>query len=265
MTTPTPAEREAIAEVFDRSAGGYDSVIPFFQTFGGLLVEVAEVVAGERVLDVAAGRGASAFPAAERGAEVVAVDLSSAMVEALRADAASRGLGVTAEVADAHDLGYEDEFDVVLCGFTLHFVPAPERILEGFRRGLRSGGRCAISYPTGGGEGWGFYGDVLGRYAPRAQRPLSRPPDPGDLAGLVKQAGFERVAARDVTRAFTFASPEEWWRWVWTQGQRAPLEHFDADTLREIEAEMLDAVAAVGTPDGIPLHQTARFVTGVRP
>lgn len=153
--------------MFGRSAPSYDSVIPFFSTFGELLVDIAAIRPNERVLDVAAGRGASAFPAAERGAEVVAVDLAPVMVEALRADAAERGLDrLEVAIGDAEDLRYEDEFDVVLCGFALHIVPAPDRAFAGSLRALRPGGRCAVSYPTGGGPGWEFYADVVRRSRP---------------------------------------------------------------------------------------------------
>ena len=260
------SDSRAIADVFDRSAPSYDSVIPFFTTFGELLVDVAAVASGERVLDVAAGRGASAFPAAARGAEVVAVDLAPVMVERLRADAAERGLDhVTVETGDAEELAYEDEFDVVLCGFALHIVPAPDRAFEGFLRALRPGGRCAVSFPTGGGPGWEFYGDVLRRFAPRARPPLTPPPAARDLPELMAAAGFAGVEERDETRTFTFDGPDAWWAWVWSHGQRAPLEHFDEATLEEIRAEMFEAVAGIATPDGIALHQSARFITGVKP
>lgn len=260
------SDSRAIADVFDRSAPSYDSVIPFFSTFGELLVDVAAIEPGERVLDVAAGRGASALPAAARGAEVVAVDLAPVMVEALRADAAARGLDrLEVAIGDAEDLRYEDEFDVVLCGFALHIVPAPERVLAGSLLALRPGGRCAASYPTGGGPGWEFYGEVLGRFAPRGRQPLTPPPGPRDLRELMETAGFTDVTSRDETRTFTFEGPDAWWTWVWSHGQRAPLELFDGATLDEIREEMFEAVAALTTAEGIPLHQTARFVTGVKP
>ncbi len=46
------------------------------------LVELAGVTAGQLVLDVAAGTGTSAVPAAERGAEVVATDRTPELLRA---------------------------------------------------------------------------------------------------------------------------------------------------------------------------------------
>lgn len=54
------AGRELVG-VFDRAAATYDTVIPFFATFGRALVEHATLARGEVVLDVAAGRGAVLF------------------------------------------------------------------------------------------------------------------------------------------------------------------------------------------------------------
>jgi O-methyltransferase/aklanonic acid methyltransferase len=56
-------DRRTVAGVFGRSAASYDSVIPFFGTFGRLLVDAAALRPGERVLDLACGRGACALPA----------------------------------------------------------------------------------------------------------------------------------------------------------------------------------------------------------
>jgi len=59
--------KEQVVAVFDRAAATYDRVGPrFFSHFGRRLTELAELAPGMRVLDVAAGRGAVLFPAAEK-------------------------------------------------------------------------------------------------------------------------------------------------------------------------------------------------------
>ena len=69
-----------IAGVFGRAAPIYDRIGPrFFAHFGRRLVELAEVPSGARVLDVATGRGAALFAAAEavgRHGHVTGIDLS---------------------------------------------------------------------------------------------------------------------------------------------------------------------------------------------
>src|SRR5262249_41299663 len=104
---------------FDQLADTYDTVIPFFETFGRHLVDAAAPQPGDRVLDVACGRGACLFAAAERvgtRGSVLGVDLSSAMVDQARDELARRDLPapVQVRVADAERLDLaDDSFDVV--------------------------------------------------------------------------------------------------------------------------------------------------------
>jgi SAM-dependent methyltransferase len=258
-----------MASVFDRSAPTYDSVIPFFAHFGRRLVELAELRSGERVLDVGTGRGASAFPAAElvgTDGSVVAIDLSPEMIRHINAEREQRGVtNIDARVADAQELNFKNEFDVALSGSALHIVPDPGAVIEGIHAALNAGGRVVVCHPTGGGEEWNFFGDVLRAFAPRAQRPLEPPPSPPDLGDLLSEAGFTDLEITEEVGEFTFEDEEAWWRWVWSQGMRAFLEAFDDDVLEEVRAEMFQRVSALRGPEGIPLHQKMRYLRGRRP
>ena len=112
-------------------------------------MEVANINAGAHVLDIASGRGAVLFPAAERvgaGGEVVGIDLAEAMAHATSEEAASRGLKARVNVMDAEELTFPDEsFDCVTCGFGIMFFPDQDRGLAQMRRVLKSGGCLAIS------------------------------------------------------------------------------------------------------------------------
>jgi 2-polyprenyl-3-methyl-5-hydroxy-6-metoxy-1,4-benzoquinol methylase len=71
--------------------------------------------AGDRILDVAAGCGNAAIPAALAGASVVACDLTPELFESGRRRAAQRGVEVEWRQADAEALRFGDgEFDTVL-------------------------------------------------------------------------------------------------------------------------------------------------------
>ena len=260
---------QEMASVFDRSAPTYDSVIPFFAHFGRRLVELAELQAGERVLDVGAGRGAASFPAAEAvgpDGTVVAVDLSAGMIRHLDIEREQRGVSnLEARVADAHDLDFNNEFDVVLSGSVLHIVPDPGAVTKGMYAALRPKGRFVICHPAGGGEQWDFFGDVLRSFAPRAARPLQPPPTPPDLEGLLGSAGFVDLDVSEEVGEFTFENEDAWWRWVWSQGMRGFLEAFDDGVLDEVRTEMFARVSALREPEGIPLHQKMRYLRGRRP
>src|SRR5664279_4791170 len=82
---------------------------------GPALVNACKVRRGDRVLDVAAGSGNAAIPAALIGANVVASDLTPELFESGRTQAAARGADLEWATADAEALPFADgEFDVVM-------------------------------------------------------------------------------------------------------------------------------------------------------
>src|SRR5215213_6647216 len=96
------------------ASGNYPAVADeVVGSLGGVLVEAVAVQPGQRVLDVAAGTGTSAVPAARRGAVVRATDLTPELLEVGRTslDSDSNGgggedLDLTWETADAEALPY---------------------------------------------------------------------------------------------------------------------------------------------------------------
>src|SRR3954468_9667374 len=81
---------------------------------GPVLVDAAGIGPGDHVLDVAAGSGNVAIPAAATGAHVVASDLTPELLEQGSTDAQAAGVSLEWKVADAEHLPFEDDsFDVV--------------------------------------------------------------------------------------------------------------------------------------------------------
>jgi len=269
--TERAAKDDSLAAVFGRAAPTYDTIIPFFATFGSFLVDLADPKPGERVLDVASGRGASLFPAAERvgpSGEVLGVDLAEPMVDALRADIERRAVSnASVQHMDAMALDLPDAgFDVVLCGFSLWLFPDPEVAASEFRRVLRAGGRCAVSKPTGAASLWAFLLPLAASFAPRATTPFPPLPDrDADQAAILSRAGFEIVEDVERSASFMLGDAEAWWRWVWSAGLRSFLELLPEDALAELKAEAFLRLVQHETPDGIPLHQRARFVVAEAP
>ncbi|MEW6475205.1 MAG: class I SAM-dependent methyltransferase [Actinomycetota bacterium] len=116
------------------------------------LARVLRLRRGERVLDVACGRGGSALLLADEfAASVDGVDLGRASVEHARAEAIRRDLdGLTRfHVGDAERLPFPDAtFDVVICECSLCTFPDKDRAAAEFARVLRPGGRLGLTDVT---------------------------------------------------------------------------------------------------------------------
>jgi SAM-dependent methyltransferase len=110
------------------------------------LVEALRLEPGMRLLDVGCGPGRHAHAFAERGIEVVGIDISRRFVDLATASAPA---GATFRRLDARALDYDAEFDaaVSLCqgAFGLVGPGADEEVLAGMARALRPGGRVAVS------------------------------------------------------------------------------------------------------------------------
>ena len=129
------------------ASGDYPSMVEtFLLPLGPRLVEACGIEPGMRVLDVAAGTGNASLPAAERGADVTASDLTPELLEAGRARVADNALMIDWVEADAEKLPFEDEsFDVVLGHAVLHHIPDLPRAFAEMRRVLRPGGRVLFA------------------------------------------------------------------------------------------------------------------------
>lgn len=139
------------------------------ETVGGLgaeLVAACGVERGQRVLDVAAGAGNAAIPAAETGAAVVASDLTPELFEAGRVQAAARGVELEWVEADAEALPFADgAFDVVMSCLGAMFAPDHRAVAGELVRVCRPGGTVGMLNAAPGGWLAAFL-ELVGRYAP---------------------------------------------------------------------------------------------------
>ena len=154
------------------ASGSYRTVVDdVVAALGGILVDTLDIRPGQRVLDVAAGTGTSALPAARCGAHVTATDLTPELLEVGRSDAASEGLDISWQTADAEALPYPDsEFDVVLSAIGVMFAPHHQQAADELIRVCRPGGTVAVLNWTPEG----FIGQVFA-----TMKPYGPPPPPG--------------------------------------------------------------------------------------
>lgn len=138
---------------------------------GDVLVEACGIGSGQRVLDVAAGSGNVAIPAARAGAAVVASDITPELLEAGRAEAERQGLALEWVEADAQALPFEDDaFDVVTSSFGVMFAPDQRAAAAELARVCRPGGTIGLANWTPGSWVAQFFATLM---------PFRPPPPPG--------------------------------------------------------------------------------------
>ena len=152
--------------------GNYPSVVTdVVAPLGPILVDAAGIQPGDVVLDVAAGSGNAAIPAARAGARVIASDLTPELLETGQKLAAEAGVQLTWETADAEALPYGDsEFDAVLSCLGVMFAPHHQTSADELIRVCRPGGTIGLLSWTPSG----FIGQMFA-----TMRPYAAPPPPG--------------------------------------------------------------------------------------
>lgn len=274
-SSETSQRKQQVSGLFDRVANTFDHVGPrFFSHFGRRLVELARIPSGAHVLDVATGRGAALFPAAESvgtQGRVIGIDLSEGMVQETAKELARLGLSSNVEVRqmDAEHLQFPDEsFDYVLCAFGIFFFPQLDRAMSEFRRVLKPNGRIVVTtWEKSWDEHWGWFDELVKTHIPpepEASRPAesdsaSQPifDTPEGLKAILNKAGFADIQIVFEATDFVYATEDEYWSTLWSHGARVSLEKIEqatgADGLEKFKSDVFKKAQTIKQTDGI--HQ----------
>jgi ubiquinone/menaquinone biosynthesis C-methylase UbiE len=192
------------------ASGDYAVVGTTLQIVGETLCESADLRAGERVLDVAAGNGNATLAAARRWCEVTSTDYVPALLERGRERAAAERLnGIEFQEADVEALPFDDgSFDAVLSTFGCMFAPNASRAAAEMIRVCRPGGRIAMANWTP----QGFIGQVfrtVGAFVP----PPAGVASPALWGTTARIAELFEASAADIVSVprrfvFRYRSPE---------------------------------------------------------
>lgn len=261
------ARKAQIRAIFDRLAGDYDAAGPgCFAYFGQRLVEEVGIELGQDILDVASGRGAVLFPAAElvgsRGT-LVGIDLADEMARATNEEAVRRGVGARVRIMDAEQLDFPDgSFDRVLCGFGLMFFPHLDQALSEFRRVLKPEGRIGVStWRVSQADDLSVVLDDLSLGGTGEPGWIT---DPDDLARLLMRAGFSNVRVMADAKAFRYTDLEQYWQNARGTGLRQHLDALDGEQAERVRAALADRVGRHQRSDGIYLEATALLAIATR-
>jgi SAM-dependent methyltransferase len=135
---------------------------------GEVLVDTVGITAEEKVVDIGAGSGNASIPAARRGADVVATDLTPELLEVGRAAADEEGLTLRWRTADAEAMPCDDgQHDVAISCVGIMFAPHHQVAADELVRVVRSGGRIGLLSWTPAG----FIGQMFATMKPYAPAP----------------------------------------------------------------------------------------------
>jgi ubiquinone/menaquinone biosynthesis C-methylase UbiE len=186
-----------------------------------LMLDLAGIGEGSRVLDVAAGAGGQSLAAARRvgpGGSVLATDISSNILDFAAQRARDAGLGnVETALLDGEHLDVpEASFDAVISRVGFIYFPDQQAALRGMWQALRPGGRLAgIVYSTPqANEFFSLPVSIVRRHA-RLPPPAPGQPgpfslgEPGVIEAAYERAGFGDVQVRRMAAPLQLASAQE--------------------------------------------------------
>lgn len=257
------SKKDQVREYFsDISLPDFGVDSRFFPVMGKRLVELSGISSGSRVLDVAAGRGASLFPAAEQAGEigeVIGIDLADGMVMETAKEIGQRKIqSASIRLMDAEQLEFESEyFDRVLCGFALFFMPRLDKALAEFHRVLKPGGTSAVSTFGKEDEQFEWYEELLVKYGISRQVPVTQSlDDPAELQSAFSEAGFSSIQIVEERFDSEYGAEEDWWSHLWSTADRIALEAMRGESRRALRDEAF-AEIQVFERDGkihVPYH-----------
>jgi ubiquinone/menaquinone biosynthesis C-methylase UbiE len=127
--------------------GDFTKIAAFMRQSGEAVVESIGINPPLRVLDLGCGDGTTAVPLAQRGAEVVGIDIAENLVEAGNRRAKEAGLErLRFQSGDACDLREVEDhsFDMTFSMFGAMFAPRPFDVAREMVRVTKGGGRIVM-------------------------------------------------------------------------------------------------------------------------
>lgn len=236
---------------WDRAAEHYE---PFWkkqlQPAQELLLEMAAIQPGERVLGTASGTGLVTFPAAMAvgpSGEVVATDISQVMVDRIATAAGALGFSnVTTERMGAEELKLPDaSFDVAICALGFMYYPDADLAMREMYRVLRPGGRAAVAvWGARKNCGWAEIFPIVDARVETEVCPLFFQLGTGDtLARTAEDAGFEDARTERISTVLRYESVDDAVGAAFSGGPVAmAYSRFDEATREEAHAEYIQSI-----------------------
>ena len=255
---------------WDKASGYYESYWQHqLKPAQQLLLKMAELKGGEKIIDIACGTGLVSFPAAELAGEkgfLLGTDISDKMVELSTEIAIERNVSnIKFERMDAEELKVEDEaFDIALCALGLMYVPDPLKAMKEMLRVIKPGGH-AVSAVWGQRKncGWADLFEIVDKRVASEVCPMFF--NLGNIDSLLRyfeKGGFKNIQTERITHTLFYATVEEACGAAFLGGPVAmAYNKFSEQVKKEAREEYLNSIHQFKKTDGY--HVSGEFVVGV--
>jgi SAM-dependent methyltransferase len=229
----------------------------------GPLLDKVQVRSGERVLDLGTGPGLLAAEAAQRGAEVVGIDFSGAMVTWAR----MRHPRIEFRAESAESLPFDDKyFDVVAGNFVLHHSGCPEKVLAEAFRVLRPEGRMGFTIWADPAklEAFGLFFAAIEQHAGAAELPHGPLFGVSDFAvfhSMIRDADFRESSVEELDIAWKMDSLDPY---VVAFRDWANLDAFPKNVQSAIEATVRENALSYRSNGTIIIPNPAILLSGIK-
>ena len=216
------------------------------------MLEIARLLPGEKVIDIACGSGLVSFRAAEQTGEngfVLANDISEGMIKLCRQIAAERQISnIAFERMDAENLEVNDnEYDAALCALGLMYVPDPLKALKEMYRVLKPGGRAvALVWGQRDHCGWADIFEIVDRRVSSEVCPLFFNLGNKDmLERNFDAADFSKLSSEKMNVDLEYDSDDDACGAAFAGGPVAlAYNKFSEDVKEAVHAEYIDSIKA---------------------
>lgn len=238
---------------------GWDKAAEYYEGFWAeqlrpaqdMMLELAAISKGEKVLELACGTGLVTFKIAELlsgSGQLVATDISQSMVDKVAASALDRGLSLDVYRMDAEALDLPDaSFDVAICALGLMYCPDPIAAMRQMHRVLVPGGRAAAAvWGARRNCGWAEIFPIVERRVASEVCPLFFQLGNGNaLADAFEFAGFVPVETRRISVLLRYANADAALGAAFAGGPVAlAYSRFDSEKRDSAHAEYLESIEA---------------------
>jgi len=266
--------KKFLSDLFTKVSKGFDQSGPqFFGYYGKVLTDFATLEKGSKVLDVGCGRGASLIPAAEqvgKNGKVVGIDLSKGMIDHLEKDVKKLKISnVELVVGDVEEFELIDEFDTILCGFSMASFQDVEAAFSKLRMFLKPGGKIAVSnWHKDADKGWEWMSKAIEDNVTK-ENPLLKAKgveyefDTAETMHVfLEKMGLKDIEVKVVEKLFYFKNEEDWWQTSLNNGMRGVLDRMEGSALENFKKMAFKELSNMKTQKGIPYPTKVVFGLG---